>query len=51
MMKELGGIREALHVHTAAGQGNDLGAIETVADLVAREIEAAYPAAQEAAQP
>ena len=50
MMKELGAISEALHVHTAAGQGNDLGAIETVADLVAREIEAAYPAAQEAAQ-
>jgi lipid-A-disaccharide synthase len=49
MMKELGAIREALH--PAAGRGNDLGAIETVAALVAREIEAAYPAAQEAAQP
>jgi lipid-A-disaccharide synthase len=51
MMKELGGIREALQVHPAAGRGNDLGAIETVAAIVAREIEAAYPAAQEAAQP
>jgi lipid-A-disaccharide synthase len=45
MMKELGAIREALHVHPAAGRGNDLGAIETVAAIVAREIEAAYPAA------
>ena len=51
MMKELGAIREALHVHPAAGRGNDQGAIETVAAIVAREIEAAYPAAQEAAQP
>jgi len=51
MMKELGAIREALHVHPAGGRGNHLGAIETVADLVARDIEAAYPAAQEAAQP
>ena len=51
MMKELGGIREALYVHPAAGRGNDKGAIETVAAIVAREIEAAYPAAQEAAQP
>jgi lipid-A-disaccharide synthase len=44
MMKELGAIREALHVHPAAGRGNDLGAIETVAAIVAREIEATYPA-------
>jgi len=44
MRKELGAIREALHVHPAAGRGNDLGAIETVAAIVAREIEAAYPA-------
>jgi lipid-A-disaccharide synthase len=51
MMKELTAIREALHVHPAAGRGNPLGAIETVADLVAREIEAAYPAAQGPAQP
>jgi lipid-A-disaccharide synthase len=51
MMKELGAIREALHVPPAAGRGNNLGAIETVADLVTREIEAANPAAQEAAQP
>jgi len=45
MMKELGAIREALHVHSAAGRDNDPGAIETVADLVAREIEAASRAA------
>jgi lipid-A-disaccharide synthase len=51
MMKELGAIREALHVHPAAGRGNDLGAIEAVAAIVAREVEAASPAAQEAAQP
>jgi lipid-A-disaccharide synthase len=51
MMKELGAIREALHVHPAAGRGNDPGAIETVAAIVAQEIEATYPAAQEAAQP
>jgi len=51
MMKELGAIREALHVHPAAGRGNDLGAIETVAAIVTQEIEAAYPAAQDAAQP
>jgi lipid-A-disaccharide synthase len=51
MMKELGTIREALHVRTAAGRDKDLGAIDTVADLVAREIETADPAAQKAAQP
>ena len=51
MMKELGAIREALHVHQTTGRSNDRGAIETVADVVAREIEAAYPATQEAAQP
>jgi lipid-A-disaccharide synthase len=45
MMKELGAIREALHSHPAAGGGNNQGAIETVAAIVAREIEAAYPAA------
>jgi hypothetical protein len=50
-MKELGAIREALHVPPDAGRNNDLGAIDTVAAIVAREIEAAYPAAQEAAQP
>jgi lipid-A-disaccharide synthase len=51
MMKELEAIREALHSHPAAGRGNDQGAIETVAAIVAREIEAVYPAAQQAAQP
>ena len=49
MKMELGAIREALH--PAAGRDKDLGAIETVAAIVAREIETAYPAAQEAAQP
>ena len=51
MKMELGAIRKALHVHPAAGRGNHLGAIETVAAIIIREIEAAYPAAQEAAQP
>ena len=53
MMKELAAIREALHAHPAAGrgqneghkQGHDQGAIETVAAIVAREFEAAHPAA------
>jgi lipid-A-disaccharide synthase len=45
MMKELGAIREALHVHPAAGQDRDLSAIETVAAVVLRELEAARPAA------
>jgi lipid-A-disaccharide synthase len=51
MMKELGAIREALHVHQATGGSNDQGAIETVADLVLSEIEAATPAATAAARP
>ncbi len=45
MMKELGAIREALHVQQQAGLSNDQGAIETVAAIVVREIEAAYPVA------
>jgi len=49
MKIELGAIRAALH--PAKGRDKELGAIETVAAIVAREIEAAYPAAQEAAQP
>jgi lipid-A-disaccharide synthase len=49
MKMELGAIREALH--PAKERDEDLGAIEAVAAIVAREIEAAYPAAQEAAQP
>jgi lipid-A-disaccharide synthase len=44
MMKELGAIRKALHSHSAAGRGNDEGAIETVAAIVVREIAAANPA-------
>ena len=51
MMKELGAIRKALHVHPSVGRGDNQGAIETVAAIVLNEIEAAYPAAQEAAQP
>ena len=51
MKMELGAIRKALHVPPAAGRGNDLGAIETVAAIIIRQIEATYPAAQEAAQP
>ena len=43
MMKELGAISEALHVHPAAGQGKDLSAIETVAAVVLREMEADCP--------
>jgi lipid-A-disaccharide synthase len=49
MKMELGAIRAALH--PAKGRDKDEGAIATVAAIVAREIEAAYPAAQEAAQP
>ena len=51
MMKELEAIREALHVHPAAGQNKDLRAIETVAAIVSREMGKSYPAALEAAQP
>ncbi|MDR3754452.1 MAG: lipid-A-disaccharide synthase [Terracidiphilus sp.] len=51
MMKELGAIREALHVHQTAGRAEHPGAIETVAAIVAGEVEAASPAAQETAQP
>jgi hypothetical protein len=40
----LGAIRKALHSHSAAGRGNDEGAIETVAAIVVREIAAANPA-------
>ncbi len=45
MMKELGAIREALQVDAAGGEAKDLSAIETVADTVLRELEAARPAA------
>jgi lipid-A-disaccharide synthase len=51
MMKDLGAIREALHVHPAAGEVQHLSAIETVAAIVFAELEAAHPAAQRAAQP
>lgn len=48
MMKELGAIREALHVHPASGQDKCPSAIATVAAIVSREMEAARPAAVEA---
>ena len=51
MMKELGAIREALRVDAAGGEAKDLSAIETVAAVVLKEMEAARPAALEAAQP
>jgi len=51
MMEELGAIRQALHVHPAAGQDKDLRAIETVAAIVSREVGKSYSAAIEAAQP
>jgi lipid-A-disaccharide synthase len=51
MMKELGAIREALRSHSAAGRANEQGAIETVATIVVREIEAATSSAQSAVQP
>lgn len=51
MIMETGAIRQALHTHPAAGRDQDLSAIETVADTIAREMKAAYPAAHQAAQP
>jgi lipid-A-disaccharide synthase len=45
MMKELGAIREALHARPVARRGDHLDAIETVAAIVAQEIEAANPVA------
>jgi lipid-A-disaccharide synthase len=51
MMKELGAIREALRSHSAAGRANEQGAIETVATIVVREIEAATSSALSAVQP
>ncbi|MGH9561850.1 MAG: lipid-A-disaccharide synthase [Terracidiphilus sp.] len=45
MMKELGAVREALHVPSAAGQSKESNAIETVAAIVLGELEAALPAA------
>lgn len=41
MMKELGAVRQALHVPSAAGQSNESKAIETVAAIVLGELEAA----------
>ncbi len=41
MMKELGAVREALHLHPAAGQQQSSRAIDTVAAIVLRELEAA----------
>ncbi len=51
MRMELGAIRESLRVHPANGKGEGPGAIERVAALVQKELEAVCPAAQEAAQP
>ena len=51
MRMELGAIREALRVHPANGKGEGPGAIERVAILVQKELEAVCPTAQEAAQP
>jgi len=48
---ELRAIREALRVHPANGMAEGPGAIERVAALVQKELEAVCPAAQEAAQP
>ena len=45
MMKELGAVREALHVPPAAGQSKESNAIETVAAIVLGELEAALPRA------
>lgn len=45
MMKELGAVRDALHVPSAAGQSKESKAIETVAAIVLKELEAALPAA------
>ena len=51
MRMELGAIREALRAHPANGMGERPGAIERVAALVQKELEAVCPAAQEAVQP
>jgi lipid-A-disaccharide synthase len=51
MMKELGAIREALHVPPVAGRSDHPGAIETVAAIVSEEFVAATAAAQPAARP
>ncbi|MGB0063909.1 MAG: lipid-A-disaccharide synthase [Terracidiphilus sp.] len=45
MMKELGAVREALQVPSAAGQSKESRAIETVAAIVLGELKAALPAA------
>jgi lipid-A-disaccharide synthase len=54
MRMELGVIREALRVHPATETGDEKdgkrGAIERVAALVMKELEAAYPAAEMAAK-
>ena len=41
MMKELGAVREALHVPSTAGQHPGSKAIETVAAIVLKQMEAA----------
>lgn len=45
MMKELGAIRQALHLHPDAGRAGGFSAIETVAAVVSGELEAATEAA------
>ncbi len=44
MMKELGAIRQALHLPKAAGYARDSSTIDTVAAIVSAELEAATPA-------
>ena len=47
MIRELGAIRDALHAHAFAGSGQASGTISSVVKVVAAELEAAYPVAQE----
>ena len=47
MIRELGAIRDALHTHAFAGSGQGSGTISSVVKVVAAELEAAYPVAQE----
>jgi lipid-A-disaccharide synthase len=51
MRMELGAIREALRSHPVNGKGEGPGAIERVAAIVQKEIEAVFPAAVQNAQP
>jgi lipid-A-disaccharide synthase len=51
MKRELAGVRDALRAHGAAGRGNGLSAIETVAAIVLGELETATEAVVETAGP